>query len=123
MVAADTNSHVAYTSFPIPAAQSNGSGVAEPEARDFFGKKKAAILSIVNYLQHRAMFLLQAAAAGDMPGPCWRTDGEFLSRFFFSVTDHPGGGDPCLSVDERDVSVWGDWGANSRTVGELHRAA
>ena len=99
---------MAYTSFPNPAAQSNGSGVAEPVVQDFLWQKESGGLCIVDPVVWSHEFLLQAAAAGDMPGPCWRTDGEFLSRFFFSATDHPGGGDPCLSVDERDVGVWGN---------------
>ena len=111
------NSHVACTSFPNPAAQSNGSGVAEPVARVFLGSKESGDPSIVESPAPRSHeSLLQAAAAGIMPDPCWRTDGEFPSRFLSSATDHPGGGDPCLSVDERDVGVWGNWGANSERL-------
>ena len=109
-MAADANSHMAYTSFPNPAAQSNGSGVAEPVAR-------GDVWNDVESPSPRSHeFLLQAAAVGNVPDPCWRTDGEFPSRFLSSATDHPRGGDPCLSADERDVCVWGNWGANSERL-------
>ena len=115
-MAADANSHMAYTSFPNPVAESNGSGVAEPVARDLLLRSReggdSSIVELPATRTHES--LLQAAAAGTTPDHCWRTDGEFPSRFPFSATDHPGGGDPCLSVDERDVDVWGNWGAHSK---------
>ena len=109
VVAVDANSHMADTPFPNPAAESNGSGVAEPVARVFLGSKESGDSSIVGppaAWSHES--LLQAAAAGARPDPCWRTDGEFPSRSPFSVTDHPGEGGPPVCVDERDVGVWGN---------------
>jgi hypothetical protein len=115
-VAADANSHMADTPFLNPAAESNGSVVAEPVARVFLGSKESGDSSIVEPAPSSHESLLQAAAAGVMPDHCWRTDGEFPSRLPFSATDHPGEGDPCLSADERDVGVWGNWGAHSERL-------